>query len=125
MKAFVRIESKEQVSINGYKGEVDWARDAVSQAFIVTAIKDREIRKNKLTNLQEVELMIADLKHLYRGAINEILGGNDASTIIFAEDGSMDAIEDVYAYLSAGYTAYRKRRELKYSPERLPDESVN
>lgn len=125
MKAFVKTESKEMVSINGYEREIDWARDAVNHAILSVAIQDTDIRKKKLTDMETVESRSAALKENYRNGINQILNDNHASDIIFAEDDSLELVAEVYEYLTNGYTEYRKRRAREYSPKRIADEPGN
>lgn len=124
MKAFVKTESKEMVSINGYEREVDWACDAINHAIINVAIRDAEIREQKLS-VEAIAARTDSLRKNYCEGINRILADDNASEIIFAEDDSLEFVSEVYEYLAEGYTEYRKRKTKKYSPERIADEPNN
>lgn len=130
MKAFVKTKSTEKVSIMGYEGDVDWSRDAVAVALIAASEKEKAAQNTPVENganlLDEtVENRIHTLKQIYFEAINKIIGDPKASETIFTEDDSLEVVSEVYEYLTAGYSAYRKRRQTAYSPERIADEPAN
>lgn len=125
MKAFVKTKSTEKVSIMGYERNVDWSRDAVAVALIAASEKEKATQNTPVENDETVENRIHTLKQIYCEAINKILDDPKASETIFAEDDSLEVVSEVYEYLTAGYSAYRKRRQTAYSPERIADESAD
>ena len=126
MKAFVKTKSTEKVSIMGYERDVDWSRDAVAIALIAASEKEKTAQTSPKETIEKTaESRICAMKQVYCDAINHVLGDLGASKIIFAEDDSLEVVTEVYEYLTAGYTAYRKRRMAAYSPERIADESAD
>lgn len=126
MKAFVKTKSTEKVSIMGYERDVDWSRDAVAIALIAASEKEKTAQTSREETIEKTaESRIRAMKQVYCDAINQVLGDLGASKIIFAEDDSLEVVTEVYEYLTAGYTAYRKRRMAAYSPERIADESAD
>ncbi|MGM9621713.1 MAG: hypothetical protein ACI3X2_00090 [Butyricicoccus porcorum] len=126
MKAFVKTKSTEKVSIMGYERDVDWSRDAVAIALIAASEKEKTAQTSPKETIEKTaESRICAMKQVYCDAINQVLGDLGASKIIFAEDDSLEVVTEVYEYLTAGYTAYRKRRMAAYSPERIADESAD
>lgn len=122
MKAFVKAKSTEHISIMGYETEIDWSRDAVAVAILSASERVEQIERVGDTCEEIAEHHMKALKEIYAAAIGKITGDTDAYKEIFAGDDSLDTVSQVYEYLTAGYTEYRKRRMATYSPERISDE---
>lgn len=112
MNRFVKRNTVREIEIAGYVYNVDFGKDETPFIFQEVAEKSQ-----KITGKDHEEVLKAQ-KEIFKTAINNIIGNQDAAKQIFEHDNSAVLHADVYSFLYEQYMEVMTD-ESPYSPKRI------
>lgn len=122
MSKFVKSNKIVSLDILGNVYKVNFGKDEIVKYF-GEAADEIEKLKSKVNDedisfKEKFDKVFEETKNIYKETINNILGDTEASDKIFAEDDSMNFIEDVYSYISLEYAKTKANKLEQFSPNR-------